>query len=104
MYATQEKNEINFMAFIDRRAHLRLNHPMNAKCPKCDKSLSHLEGKPTPIKAGKKEWQGTILACPYCNFAISAQIDVVQQFQSLRADLKAELDGLRQKIRVDIGR
>jgi ribulose 1,5-bisphosphate synthetase/thiazole synthase len=51
---------------------------ISAKCPKCEKLLTHVNIGDLPIHENFKErWKGVVYACPYCNTALSVAIDPV---------------------------
>ena len=51
---------------------------MHGKCPKCEKTISYLNGDGIDIKIPfATTWKGISYNCPYCHTMISAQIDPI---------------------------
>lgn len=59
------------------------------KCPKCEKTLTHLDGQSIDIHVGgKNAWKGATFACPWCKSVLSAGIDPIAMKNDIVNSLK----------------
>jgi hypothetical protein len=60
---------------------------MTAKCPKCERLVSSFDIEGFVAKSGSNDWNCIAFTCPFCRFAISAQVDPI----AIRGDVISTL-------------
>ncbi len=48
-----------------------------AKCPKCEKTPTHLVGEGIDIRIGGKKYLGVTYSCPWCRTILGSQMDPI---------------------------
>jgi hypothetical protein len=72
---------------------------MIAKCPKCEKLISHIESRALPVKDGKLTWNGAVFVCPFCFSVLGAGIDPIAAKTDIVTELTAEIQQVKDDVK-----